>query len=69
MGAIKPPILRKNMAKLNKKAMRNFWTQESKEPAHKNIKNALLAAGETPNKTRKKIKLAKKVVKKKNCKK
>ena len=27
-----------------------FWAQEAKEPAHKRIKNALLAAGETPSK-------------------
>jgi len=26
-----------------------FWTQESHEKSHKSIKNALLAAGETPH--------------------
>jgi len=28
---------------------KSFWTQESKEKSHKSIKNALLAAGETPH--------------------
>jgi dsDNA-specific endonuclease/ATPase MutS2 len=32
------------------KVPKSFWTEEAHEPAHKSIKNALLAAGETPHK-------------------
>lgn len=34
----------------SKKTMKSFFAQEAKEPAHKSIKNALLASGETPMK-------------------
>ena len=32
---------------------KKFWKEEAKEPAHRDIKNALLSAGETPHKLHK----------------
>lgn len=37
-----------------------FWSEEAKEPAHKGIKNALLAAGETQPKKKSKKKVSSK---------
>jgi hypothetical protein len=45
---------------MNKKALKKFYKEEAKEPAHKDIKNALLSGGETPMPKKKHKKVVKK---------
>jgi len=45
---------------MKKSILKKFYKEESKEPAHKDIKNALLSAGETPQPKKKHKKMPKK---------